>query len=59
MVPKEILSYEYSQLVIAEPPSEAILKVTVALEVPPLEEHPIEPPIVELSGAAAFAAGIL
>ncbi len=51
------LSYEYSH-VIDEPPSEEILKLTVDVVVLPLEEHPIPPPIVELSGAAAFARGI-
>jgi hypothetical protein len=55
------LSYEYSQLVIADPPvfAEAILKVTVAVWVLPLELHEIEPPILELEGAAAFETGIL
>ena len=60
MVPKEVPSNEISQLVIAEPPLEAILKVIVAgLGMPPVSLHEIEPPILELEGAAALAAGIL
>ena len=58
MVPKELLSNEISQLVISEPPLEEILKVTVDVLALPLEEHPTPPPILELSGAAAFARGI-
>jgi hypothetical protein len=40
----------------AEPPLEEILKVIVATPAP---VHVIEPPILELEGAAAFAAGEL
>ena len=57
MVPKEVPSYEISQLVIAEPPLEPILKLTVDVVVPPLLLHEIEPPTLE--GTAAFATGIL
>ena len=53
MVPKEVPSYEYSQLVIAEPEESEKLIVPT-----PAPVHVIEPPGVP-TGAAAFATGTL